>query len=62
MPSTAPRWHPIQAVNAYGIHQGRPCEPSSGLGSPHSVSRFVYFVTLIPSNTVDFGARQTNQS
>lgn len=37
-------------------------EPSSGLGSPHSVSRFVYFVTLIPSNAVDFGARQTNQS
>lgn len=32
------------------------------LGSPHSVSRFVYFVTLILSNTVDFGARQTNQS
>jgi hypothetical protein len=37
-------------------------EPSSGLGSPHSVSRFVYFVTLIPSYAVDFGARQTNQS
>ncbi|GAA3691620.1 hypothetical protein GCM10022420_090570 [Streptomyces iranensis] len=37
-------------------------KPSSGLGSLHSVSRFVYFVTLIPSNAVDFGARQTNQS
>ncbi len=37
-------------------------EPSSGLDSPHPVSRFVYFVTLIPSNSVDFGARQTNQS
>ncbi len=37
-------------------------EPSSGLGSPRPVSRFVYFVTLIPSYSVDFGARQANQS
>jgi hypothetical protein len=36
-------------------------KPSSGLDSPHSVSRFVYLIYLIPSNVVDFGARQTNQ-
>ncbi|WP_328499516.1 DUF6083 domain-containing protein [Streptomyces sp. NBC_00414] len=39
-----------------------PREPSSGLGSPRPVTRFVYLVTLIPSYAVDFGARQTNQS
>ncbi|GAA2556411.1 hypothetical protein GCM10010398_50400 [Streptomyces fimbriatus] len=26
------------------------------------VSRLIYFVTLIPSNSVDFGARMANQS